>query len=529
MRSLRCLTVSLAALCLVCATFADFRGPTPLAWRWAQPTTAPPGGYLVDETSGSIYIASGNRVMAIDKATGNFKWRFPQVEPIQGAFRARPVRVGNVIVAMADNSVVFGIDPVTGEEKWQYRTLVPTMGQHTAVANWVVFAMSDNSMMALNAENGQAVWDQPYKIFDGLNPNLAAFDTNVLYLTNTFKLVSLNVASRRETWRRPATFGFVNPNSKPVVFGDSVYVNTATFVSALNAATGRARWQVNVGEPLEFSPGVSSIGVVAVSQSGKVYRISEPGRLIGRTPIDLGSLPATDPSCIGRFFMVPTTNGTLNLIDAQSGEIVWSYLVRPLGETTVRTSGTSAQNQPRGGGSTSQTETRVYTIRAAAPAVLSGNTMLLLAQDGSLLAFDQGIGVDLTPPSVTMAWPNPGDQVSGQPPLELIFRIEDEASGVNESTIQITVNGKVYAHEYGRDGFAIVRVSNFTENKPLENGRQSIKVKATDWLGNTVEQEFVLTVDNLLRPVTRPGTEGSGTGTGTGTRPGNRGGRTGRP
>lgn len=138
-----------------------------------------------------------------------------------------------------------------------------------------------------------------------------------------------------------------------------------------------------------------------------------------------------------------------------------------------------------------------------------------------MLAFDPELGVDLTGPDVRMVWPTAGDQVGGTPPLELIFRIDDLASGVNSATLKITVNDKEMEFDYGRDGFAIVRISRFTKNTPLQDGRKSIKVTVTDWLGNTTAAEYSLTIDNTLPVPVRPGTETTTTG---GTRPGGGGG-----
>ena len=119
-----------------------------------------------------------------------------------------------------------------------------------------------------------------------------------------------------------------------------------------------------------------------------------------------------------------------------------------------------------------------------------------------------------------MVWPNAGDQVSGQPPLELIFKIDDEATGVSNKTVAVNVDGQAMEVEYGRDGFAVVKISPYTKNKPLVDGRKSIKVSASDWFGNMTTTEYGLTIDNALAPLARasttPGNPGGGAGRGGG-------------
>ena len=103
----------------------------------------------------------------------------------------------------------------------------------------------------------------------------------------------------------------------------------------------------------------------------------------------------------------------------------------------------------------------------------------------------------------------------------MIFKIDDEATGVNPKTVKVEVEGQSYEVEYGRDGFASVQFSPYRKNKPLADGRKTIKVTASDWFGNLSTSEYGLTIDNALSPLVRATT------TNAGSRPGGTGG--GRP
>ncbi len=101
--------------------------------------------------------------------------------------------------------------------------------------------------------------------------------------------------------------------------------------------------------------------------------------------------------------------------------------------------------------------------------------------------------------------------------MELIFKIDDEATGVDTKTLTISANGQELDYEFGRDGFAIVQFSTVGKNRPMMDGRKTIKVTVRDWLGNATVSEFGLMIDNTLRPLTRPNINtGQGTGTGGG-------------
>ena len=160
-------------------------------------------------------------------------------------------------------------------------------------------------------------------------------------------------------------------------------------------------------------------------------------------------------------------------------------------------------------------------IAAATPTIV-GDTMLMLARDGSLLAFDDKFGVDLTPPSVRMAWPNAGDQISGRPPTILVFIVQDLGSGINFDSLQVAINGTIYNHEVDREGRIWIRIYSNTVNRPIDEGRAQISVSLSDWMGNRSSTTFVLTVDNeISSPLGGPKRPDDGDDTGGA---GNRGG-----
>jgi hypothetical protein len=161
-------------------------------------------------------------------------------------------------------------------------------------------------------------------------------------------------------------------------------------------------------------------------------------------------------------------------------------------------------------------ETEVKYVNVAGPATTAGDTMLVLARDGSLLAFDKKVGVDLTAPNVSMIWPTAGDQVNGQPPLEVWFKIEDAASGINPASVGVKVGGTDYAGNYLKDGYLWFKISTSGPNRPLSEGRAEITVTAADWMGNKTEAKFVLNVDSTIPAIGGPPRKDSDAGSSPG-------------
>ncbi|MBC8065441.1 MAG: PQQ-binding-like beta-propeller repeat protein [Chlorobia bacterium] len=508
----RILSVGLAVSVLAAIAYTDFDGPAPLAWRWQQPTNSSPVGSPT-VSDGIAYAAVGSRMYALDKESGNQKWKYPLVDPIEGSFKSTVILTDGLAIAAANNKTIYAVDAKTGEAKWSYVATAPIYREPVLASKFLVFALSDNTLMAINVADGQPAWAQPAKVFDGFMGRLASYQNNVYYFTNNYEMVCYSATTQKEIWKQ--RFSVLSPDTEAVNLSDTLYVNSGSYVIGVNAVSGRKIYEANSNTQLSFAPAANGESVLAVDQDGKANIFGSNGRSILKKPIELGSQPATKPSVVGKFYAVPTRNGALNLIDSKTGDVVWSYLVRPVGDpsaTTPATTGGGGRGGPGGGlggpgGGQPQTNpTRVLAVPAAGPAVLDGDTLFLLAIDGSLLAFDKNLGVDLTPPGVKMQWPGAGDMVNGQPPLELIFKIEDEASGINNKTLKIDVDGEAMEFEFGRDGIAVVRISSLGKNKPLTNGRKTITVSVADWLGNQSNAKFALIIDNTLRPLARPTT-----------------------
>lgn len=535
----RCLAIGLATLGMAALSSADFNGPAPLVWRWSQSTVASPtGSPAVD--GNVVYVSVGSRIYALDKDSGNQRWRYPIGEPITGVFLTSPLLINGLVVAADDNRWIYCVKASDGSNVWKYRMPQPISGQIQQSGKLVVAQLSDNTIQVLDTETGQPVWENPQKIFTGIVGGIATSDGNVIVMQGDNKVVAKSIATQKTVWEK--TFTDLTIGSRPIVFNETIYLNNGPYVTALSSLTGKKKWEVFVGVKTVRSPAVSAEGVASITQDGSLFLIDPFGKLLTRKPIPTGSSPSTSPSWVGKFVMVGSANGSLNLIDPVSKSIVWSYWIAP--QVTPRpaaATGGGMMGGPMGGamgggrmgggrmgGGTAATASETYQpVPPAGPGIVSGNTLLVLAQDGSLLAFDRELGVDFTGPTVKMVWPNPGDDVSGQPPLELVFKIDDPVTGINESSLKITINDKPVNFKFGRDGFALVGFSEadpksvmeefrYKANKPLSDGIKVITVEVADYAGNVTKTSYRLHIDNVLPPLSRDQTNQNNRGLGGG-------------
>lgn len=546
--------VGLVSAALVAS--AQFEAPAPLAWRWVQSNDVPPmGSPLVD--GDRVYVAVGSRIYCLDKNTGNQIWRYPAGEPIAANFRQGLTKVGSNIVAAGDNKTFYACNAETGAAAWQYLSPVNPVGMPVSCDKWVVTALGDSSLMAIDGATGAQAWDKAVNVDSGLMGQIVGYRGNVIFFTQDYRIRCLDVSSKKDVWRNPGQFTSLAPDVSATVFGENVYICSGEFVIAISAQTGGSRWQTNVGETLVMAPGVSTEGLLAVSRDGFAYALNLRGKKIRGRGIDLESLPVANPFCFDNFGVVPTTNGSLNMIDLRTGDLVWSFVVKPItsftkdktntggggesgggpgglsGPGAGRPGGGAAGGGTQAGGTTGDKGNAQLTyVTAVGPAVVSGSAMMVLCRDGSILNFDKKMGVDLTPPRLKMLFPNAGDPMSGQPPFDLVFTILDEASGVKADSIKIDIDGKPVAFTVDREGIIFAEFSTGGKNSGLTDGRKTITIEASDWMGNTIKQTYTLFIDNTLKALGRypglakpkTGTSGSGGGGTLGGPGGGRGG-----
>ncbi len=90
--------------------------PTPppqsgLLWQLRVGTTATSPPTLTDDT---LYIGSGNELLAIDLQSQQIRWKFEA----EGTIRSSPAVVGNTIYVGSEDGWLYAVDATTGEKLW---------------------------------------------------------------------------------------------------------------------------------------------------------------------------------------------------------------------------------------------------------------------------------------------------------------------------------------------------------------------------------------------------------------------------
>ena len=259
-------------------------------------------------------------------------------------------------------------DYPVGELLWRFRFPVnEAMASRPTVADGVVYiTLYDNSLHALDASTGSAIWSHQA---DGWITSSPVVVDGVVYAGSWDGYVyALDAVTGNLLWRFE-TAGSGHNSLK--VSGDVVYAEAGGSVYALQASTGELIWS---SEDVAFVYSISPVQageVVYAGSAGILYALdSSTGEALwqhkasGEEPRPQ-TLSAPEVAVVGETVYIGPDNGHVRALDASTGDLLWEY------ETPARVALTPVVD--------------AGVVYAAAAGLLDGSLYALNAVTGDLL------------------------------------------------------------------------------------------------------------------------------------------------
>ena len=469
-----------------------------VAWRFfGNPAPNNPAIPGVGKTT--LYYPCLNRIYALDRESGTLKWQFPADAPLEATILGQPVEGNNLVYFGASNGNVYALDIETGAVRWIFNARSAPTARFVLDEGTLYIGTGGGEVYALNALNGEPLWSAPYRIDDYIAGSLVKVEDTLFFGTNAGFIHAITASGGRRRWvyRLPAP----NYDAQPVYANNSLYATSNDQLLAINPNSGALRWRRQFTTEVRLAPTANDEYVVVTTRENRVLLYDHNGRLIAgdKQPITLRYEPLTPPVIREGDLWVATRRGTILRYSLPDGQLKWLYTLRPP-EGTV-----DANNR------------RIAYLALSSPLIWVPEGFLVATADGNLTAFRYG-WVDRTPPEVVRVVPNIGEMMSGQLPLDFFARLRDEGCGVNPDSVQFLLDGELLEAEYDpASGEVKVRLRAGGTVQPLADGRHTLTVVASDWIGNTVRFNWAIHIDNSLRraptrPQQQPGARGGGRG-----------------
>ena len=459
--------------------------PLSLSWQYNAPryksNTSTPAVY-----NGTVYFCSGDRLYAADAQSGALKWKYPAEEALGGMVKTSVTISDGLVFFGATDKNLYAVDAETGKYVWAYSTS-GSIKSSPMVSEGVVYCGSDdNCLYAINVQTGESVWTSGFKTEDDVSCSPAIGQSIVVFASKDTKIYAASAASGKTRWmyRLPMAL-----NTTSVVIGDNaVFVPAGGLIQVLTIGSGQVRGTIKLEADVAATPVVVGKDLYVVCKNKKMYAFDcslKQAKAKWAQGVDLSVACTAPPTVAGDLIFVPGSGGVISAFSIADGTLKWRYKIMPT----------------RSGQAMESTE-------IATSPVVSNGALYVLTDDGAMHCFRTDASDDYAP-EVANVEPQVGSSMNGSPPIDITAGISDLGSGIDESSIQVSIDGTAVEHTYDFAKSLVKYQTPATQPiRPLREGPHEITLAAKDWKGNKLETKWSFIVDNTMRPRVVPKASG---------------------
>ena len=269
--------------------------------------------------NGLVVVGTGNGgVYALNANNGAILWR----SEVGGEVLAKPTVTGNRVYVKAENDSLYVLNAKTGKTVWMYKQPVPALilrGSSSAeiVGNTVVTGFATGLVASLQRSTGQVIWVQQIAEPKGaaniermidIDETPIISGNRVYVATYQGKLAALNARNGQILWQRD-----LSTYAGMTLSLGNLYVSDAdSHVWAFVARSGRVLWkQDNLFGRYLTGPAVVSGALAVGDAEGYLHFLSlEDGHFIARVRVDKRGIIA-NPMVFGNMIYVYGNSGRL--------------------------------------------------------------------------------------------------------------------------------------------------------------------------------------------------------------------------
>jgi len=456
----------------------------PIALNWDFTTTKFAGNAASPVVDGNKCIfSSGDRIYAVDLESGKMLWRYPD-QPLNSTVKCTP--------AISDGSVYFGsgdgnlycIDEETGKFQWAYQTRGPIRCPPVVYEGVVYVGTDDNSVYAIDSGSGEAIWRRPYTTKDDVTYGIAVSLGMVVVSSMDGNLYGISASTGALRWyyRLPSA----PIRTSPIISESLVIMAVGDAVYGFTARSGQMRWLVNMPAEVAAPPACDGDVLYVACRDKKIYAYKLNTRqpsVKWTAPADFGSLPLSSPVVADDTLYITGSKGVVGAFATEDGAMRWRYIIGPSADFG-----------------------KVYTDAASSPTIANGN-LIVLTDDGVLHCFASG-APDSEKPQVFAMKPQNGYAISDVPPFKISAIVYDIGSGVDFSTVNLSLDGLSLDYDVDFSTSTITSIYGLsTEGKPVKklvSGVHTVRLVGKDYAGNVMDEQWIFYADSRLPPPKQP-------------------------
>lgn len=235
-------------------------------------------GYVAISGDTALVTSDGGAVYALDAATGKQRWVYALPTTDTHIYTTPAVGSGMVYVASAGpNSSLYALDIASGKVRWSAMQAGGFDGQPQLVGQTLyVGANLADTFHAYDAQTGASLWS-----FDTASQvhTLPAVGPDMIYVGSQDATVdAISASAHTLAWKFQtagnAPQALIGTGAAPTLDGQTLYVGSqGGIVYALDATSGKPRWQVALNSSIDAPPTVVDGTLFATTEAGDVVAL----------------------------------------------------------------------------------------------------------------------------------------------------------------------------------------------------------------------------------------------------------------
>jgi len=449
--------------------------PLKLNWKYITGLTAdnPPSPVVSD---GVMYFCAASRLYAMDAESGMLYWKYPSDQPAEANITLAPCVGDDLVYIGTGDGKLIAVKKKNGEQAWTFATK-GAISSAPVLSSGVLFVGStDRRLYTLDAVTGHPIWKGGFVTHDSIVGAPVVHGGLVYFISSDMTMYSAVVSTGQIKWWTRT--GPTSKTSSPV-FGDNlVFLASGGMIQAFQAQTGYQQWAITLPGDLTTTPIYANGTLYYACSDHKVYAVTRNKTMRWKAPYDLKANAYGTPVVVGNTLIVGGGKGNLVALDTETGKEKWTYTVPP---------------SDLGYG-------KYEYVNMSAPLVVYKGSLYTFSDDGTLFSFRSDIS-DNTPPIVSLVAPRRDSVQPGLGTLTLGAIVSDEGSGVNWSTVSLSLDDSPVDFKTKPERGLIWFKRKATETGRLEalsDGRHTVKLTLADWAGNKTTTEWYFMVDNKI-------------------------------
>lgn len=238
----------------------------------------------------SVYVSSdAGHLWSLDKRTGKQRWRAdvdtgspPRIPTNEEKTRwdrygSSVSTDGQRLYFASRDKHLYALNIANGKEVWNIEAKDIMTATPAVYRDVVIFAAYDGSIAAVKRKDGKAVWKYDAKL--PVAGDIAVSDGQVFAGSRTYDLIALDAATGNEEWKHYYWLSWIE--SPPVVRDGIVYTGSsdATKVYAIDAKSGRSKWETHVPGWAWARTAINDRWVIAATVGQRAYPGSRAGSI----------------------------------------------------------------------------------------------------------------------------------------------------------------------------------------------------------------------------------------------------------